>query len=194
MKAMRVRVLAFALVVTSALTAAGSASGQSLADVARKESERRKQVQEPVKTFDNTDLKAAPPASFTAAPAEPAPASASSGKDASKPAADGKDAKPAAKSDAPKDQKYWGDRARALREKLATDQVLAEAMQTRINALTADFVNRDDPAQRAVIATNKQRALDELASLKKSIDDDTKAVSDLEEEARKAGVPPGWLR
>jgi hypothetical protein len=36
--------------------------------------------------------------------------------------------------------------------------------------------------------------LDELARLKKAIDSDKKAVADLEEEARRAGVPPGWLR
>ena len=35
-------------------------------------------------------------------------------------------------------------------------------MQTRINALTTDFVNRDDPAQRAVIEHDRQKALAEL--------------------------------
>ena len=30
--------------------------------------------------------------------------------------------------------------------------------------------------------------------MKKEIAEQTKAISDIEEEARKAGVPPGWLR
>jgi len=45
-----------------------------------------------------------------------------------------------------------------------------------------------------VIARDKQKAIDELNQLKQSIENDKKAISDLEEEARKAGVPPGWLR
>ena len=55
-------------------------------------------------------------------------------------------------------------------------------------------MNRDDPAQRAQIARDKQKAMDELNRLKAAIQNDKKAITDLEEEARKAGVPPGWLR
>jgi hypothetical protein len=72
--------------------------------------------------------------------------------------------------------------------------MLVDAMQTRINALNTDFVNRDDPAQRSVIERDRQRALSELTRLKQAVVDGKKAVADLEEEARRAGVPPGWLR
>jgi hypothetical protein len=72
--------------------------------------------------------------------------------------------------------------------------MFAEALQTRINSLSADFVNRDDPAQQAVIARDRQRSLGELDRLKKAIEDGRKAIAGLEEEARRAGVPPGWLR
>jgi len=34
----------------------------------------------------------------------------------------------------------------------------------------------------------------ELDRLKKQLLADKKAIADLEEEARRAGVPPGWLR
>ena len=68
-------------------------------------------------------------------------------------------------------------------------------MQTRINALTTDFVNRDDPAQRAVIAQRPpegdRRARPPEEGRRST---DKKAIADLEEEARRAGVPPGWLR
>ena len=67
-------------------------------------------------------------------------------------------------------------------------------MQSRINALTTDFVNRDDPAQRAVIADDRQKAIAELERLARANVDGTKAIADIEEEARRAGVPPGWLR
>jgi hypothetical protein len=67
-------------------------------------------------------------------------------------------------------------------------------MQTRINALTTDFVNRDDPAQRSVIEQNRNKSIAELGRLNTSVKDTQKAIDDLLEEARRAGVPPGWLR
>ena len=81
-----------------------------------------------------------------------------------------------------------------LRTQLERDEITVEAIQTQINSLSADFVNRDDPAQRAVIERNRQRALGELDRLKKAIEGSKKAIADLEEEARRASVPPGWLR
>ncbi len=67
-------------------------------------------------------------------------------------------------------------------------------MESRINALWADFTARDDPAQRAVIAQDRQTALAELARLRQDEKDQAKAIADIEEEARQAGIPPGWLR
>jgi hypothetical protein len=81
-----------------------------------------------------------------------------------------------------------------LQAALQRDQTYADALQSRINALTTDFVNRDDPAQRAVIAADRQKAIVELERLKTQIEDDRAAVAALQEEARRAGVPPGWLR
>ena len=73
-------------------------------------------------------------------------------------------------------------------------QTFAEALQTRINVLSADFVARDDPAQRAVIATDRQKALAELDRVKQEIAQFTKGIAATQDEARRAGVPPGWLR
>ena len=39
-----------------------------------------------------------------------------------------------------------------------------------------------------------QELLREHSRLKQTIATDKKAISDLEDEARRAGVPPGWLR
>jgi hypothetical protein len=72
--------------------------------------------------------------------------------------------------------------------------MFADALQSRINALATDFVNRDDPAQRAQIESERKRALAELERVRKEMTDQTSAISDIEEEARKSGVPPGWLR
>jgi len=171
---------------------AGRLGAQSLADVAKKEEERRKKTPEPAKVYTNKDLSSVPPS----VPA-PAPAAAAAAKPA-EPAKDDKNAaakdKDAKDKDAPKDKAYWAGRLKALQDQLDRDTTFADALQTKINSLTTDFVNRDDPAQRSVLERDRQKAIAQLAKLKQSTIDDKKAIADLEEEARRAGVPPGWLR
>ena len=91
-------------------------------------------------------------------------------------AKDDKAAEPAKDDEKPKDkaatdQAYWSNRLKTLQTQLDRDQDFADALQTRINALTTDFVNRDDPAQRAVIGANRDKALAELDRLKQAIAD-----------------------
>jgi hypothetical protein len=93
-----------------------------------------------------------------------------------------------------KDPAYWSGRLKTLQTQLDRDQTYVDAIQARINALTTDYVNRSDPAQRAVIEHDRQNAVGELDHLKLAIVNDRKAIADLEDEARRAGVPPGWLR
>ena len=83
---------------------------------------------------------------------------------------------------------------KSLRDGKARAESFAEALQSRINALSNDFVNRDDPAQRNVIAGDRQKALDELSRVQKEISEFTKSIDDLQTEARRAGVPAGWVR
>jgi hypothetical protein len=184
------------VVVLMSLAAGGAAvvSAQSLADVAKKEEERRKEIKGSTKVLTNKDLAPAPngstpaPADGAAATAAPAPG------DAAKGAKDAKDAKDAKANEPAKDKAYWAGRVKGLQDTLDRDQTYADALQSRINALTTDFVNRADPAQRSVIERDRQRSIAELAKLKEQIQKDKKALADLDEEARRAGVPPGWLR
>jgi hypothetical protein len=163
---------------------------QSLADVAKKEEERRKEIKAPAKVITNKDLTPAPAASAPP-PAAPATAAATLAADKDKDAKDqdGKDA-----NDPKKDQAYWAGRKKALADALDRDQTYAEALQSRINALTRDFVNEADPVRRGGIERDRQKAVAEQARLKDQIEKDKKALADLDEEARRAGVPPGWLR
>ena len=174
--------IAAAAVISLGLAA--PASGQALGDVARKEESRRKAAAKQGKVYTNDDLRpveSAPPA--PAAPSTPAPAASEKPKAEEKPADEPK-----------KDEKYWRTRATQLRDNLDRAKIFAEALQTRINALSADFASRDDPAQRGVVASDRQKALAELDRVKKEIADYEQQLRDLEDEARRAGVPPGWLR
>jgi hypothetical protein len=189
--------------VTILLACAAVSGAQGLADVARAEEARRKTVRVPSKTYTNDDLKGdnngatvASPAPSTAAPATSTPAAT--------PAQAGKPAPPAAKPDAAKDaaseeepkkdEKYWRDRITAAQQAMARNKVLVDALQSRVNALNTDFVNTDDPAQRAVVEQNRKTALAEMDRVKKDIDTRTKEITTIQEEARKANVPAGWLR
>jgi DNA repair exonuclease SbcCD ATPase subunit len=192
---MNSRVLATAsFIIASIVCAVPPMTAQSLADLAKKEEERRKELKTPSKVITNKDLSSVPAGSTppeAAAPAPPTPAA--DAKDASKDK-DAKDAKDDKAKEPAKDQAYWAARVKQLQQALERDQTYADALQSRINALTTDFVNRSDPAQRSVIERDRQKALAELTHLKDQIQQDKKALTDLDEEARRAGVPPGWLR
>jgi len=189
------------IVVVALLTWLNS-TPTSFADAAQREALRRQIMPKPTRQLSNLNLPASafvretasdqPP--VTAAPPpdssddNPVPAQAA------KPAQADQGAAASAAADPKADEKFWRDRMTTARQKLDDDQNLLAAVQSRINGLTTDFVNRDDPAQRAKIADDRRKALDQLDRLQKQVDDDQKAIAGIQEEARKAGVPPGWVR
>lgn len=202
------RVPVFMLIAV--LAGAASVSAQSLADVAKRETDRRQVVKGTGKTYTNSDLKPVPQPAGAAADAVPpdaaggpagAEAKVPDTAPAAEPAAGGAEAAPKAEDGSKdasakevRDQAWWAKRMADLKEQLERDQTFRDALQSRIDALTSDFVNRDDPAQRNQIAADRQKALAELDRVKKSIEEGRKAIPALEEEARRDGVPAGWLR
>ena len=182
------------------LIAAVSLGAQSLADVARAEDARRKAVKGQVKVYTNETLRGAGGGEAPAPPATPQPAATA--KPAGDAAADAT-AKPApgakppatpAATATPKDEKYWRDRLASARDVLQRSQTFADALQSQINGLYTEFVNMSDPAQRAVIEQKRLAAIAEQDRVKADIAKFTKALADIEDEARRANVPPGWLR
>jgi hypothetical protein len=174
-------------------------SAQSLGDVAKREDARRKQVKTPSKVYTNEDLRGDSVAPAPSAPAPSAPASQPAApnaaqQSASAPDSQTKEANKTAGDDPKKTEAYWKDRLAKTRGDLDRSKTFAEALQSRINALTTDFAARSDPAQRAQIGSDRQKALAELDRVKKEIEANTKAIADIQEEGRKAGVPAGWLR
>ena len=145
---------------------ARSAAAQSLADVARAEAERRKTIARPSRVYTNKDLKpaaagrrgnrtcfgkrrAAKPVVRRAGrgstrlttPDTPRPAGSEAvTDDANRRVAD--------------ESSEWRRRMAEARDEVERSRTLADALQSRINALTADFSARDDPAQRATSARN----------------------------------------
>ncbi len=181
-------------VVVVALITWLTATPVSFADAARREALRRQLTPKPTRQLTNLNL---PPgaiiteATLAAAEAERAAAATSTdaaATDAAKPGA------PATPDSTTHDEQWWRDRTAAAHSKLQDDQNLVIALQSRISALTADFTSRDDPAQRAQVADDRQKAIDQLARLQKQIEQDQKDIAALQDDARKQGVPPAWIR
>lgn len=183
------------LLGTSLLAAATPLAAQNLADVARAEEARRKTVKGQVKVYTNETLRGADGGDPPAAPAPQAPAATPGPGTTAKPAGPPgtKPAAPAA-TDAAKDEKFWRDRLTAARDALRRSQTFADALQTQINGLYTEFTNMSDPAQRAVIEQKRLVAIAEQDRVKADIAKQTKVIADIEDEARRANVPAGWLR
>lgn len=180
--------------VLVAALAATAAAQIPLGELAKQEAARRKAVQSSGKVLTNDSvatIKASTPAATAQPTPAPAPASTpAGGAPQGAAAAD----KPKPEVDRKAQETAWRQRIQGARDALQRSQMFADALQSQINGLTADFTARDDPAQRAVVADNRQKALNELDRVKNDIVQQTKAIADIQEEARRAGVPPGWLR
>ena len=190
-------VLALLWLLTLPAVAIAQSSQPSLAEIARKEAERRKTAKEAkiVITEKNLPESARKPAS-TAAPADanqPAHAGEQKPAAAGGAAAGGAPATPAAPA-GDQGEALWRGRITQAREALRRNEVFLQALQTRVNSLATDYYGRDDPYQKMKLAGEREQAIQEMEKVKADVEASKKQVADIEEEARKAGVPPGWLR
>lgn len=177
------------------------AQAPTLGELAQKEQERRKALKTSGKVYSNRDLPQPPPATSSAAPGTAAPSTATPGAATpesplppDKVSREGwTEAKPGP-DDTAKNEAAWHSRMSQAQEAQRRGAAFAEALQSRINALSAEAVNRDDPYQRAKAAEDRQKAIGELERVTEEIERAKKEITTIEEDARKAGVPPGWVR
>jgi type IV secretory pathway VirB10-like protein len=184
---MKVRPLLLSLMLGAGLCVVVPAAEQSLAEVARNaEAARNASAERPrARVYTNKDLAAVdrvvpvPAASNATAPApKPAP-----------PAPSGDVPRPDVKGEA-----YWRDRMRPLRERLDRARAVADDTKRQADALMR---SADRCFQIGVVCADYTESL-RLAEAHKALVQDVasaeREVAALEEEARRAGVPPGWLR
>ena len=92
-----------------------------------------------------------------------------------------------------KAEAYWKARFAAARNKLAQDQKALPALQSQ---LETERVQQDllvgDTTQ--VYSDEFMDLLHKIDAMKLEIQNDKRALSDLHEQFRKAGGPPGWIR
>jgi hypothetical protein len=165
------------------------AQTQDLAALARKEKDRRAKVAKPVKVLTEDDGKEAGvkgTGSVTALPdassSAPAPTERQGGNES-----------------AEAQQGVWKKRADAARAAVANAEKTLAQMEKDLAALRSDMTplsasDAQDPMRlqkrdQRIFEMNKQ-----IEAQKASVGAAKKAVVDLEDEARRAGVPSGWLR
>lgn len=185
--------LAGGLVWPVSVAAKAQASQPSLAEIARQEAERRKTAKDAKKVITTKDM----PESARK-PASPPVAAAAGG------APGAGDPKPAPGADtassgssaqgAQNDEAAWRARVTQARESLRRNETFLEALHSRVNSLGNDFRNSGDSVQQARVTQDRLKALEDLERVKADVELSKKQIADIEEEARKAGVPPGWLR
>jgi len=151
----------------------------SLGDAAAREAFRRQMTPKSSATLTNLGQRPEiPPGTFVPPPSATAPPTT-----AAPPPADGKH-----------DESWWRTRIAAAREAVERDKVFADVLQTKINGLQRDVVNVDNPVLASQKRDELQRSIEHLDKTKAQIADGQKAIGAIEEEARRAGVPPGWIR
>lgn len=178
------------------VVSASSAAAQSLGEIARQEEARRKAIRSSGKVYTNENLDAQPAPATPPAPQPTTPAAPAAPSTSTPPAAPAPGAAPSASSasGAPKTEADWRKRVTDERDALSRAQIFADALQTKLNSLETDFVNTDDPARRALVDADRQKSRAELDRVKQEIQQHQKAITDVQDEARRAGVPAGWVR
>jgi hypothetical protein len=167
------------------------AAGQTLGDAAREAQARRKTVKSPGKVYTNDSLRSEPPpAQSTPAP----PPTTTATPPSQSGVAPGEDKSKAADQSSGKDEATWRERVKAERDALARAETFAAALQSQINGLYAEFTACQAPPQCNQISANRQKSIAELDRVKKEVETHTKNIADIQEEARKDGVPAGWVR
>jgi hypothetical protein len=172
------RGLALTLVAAFAWPPA-QAAGQSLAEIAAKEKQRRKGAA--AKTYTNSDLekKGGPPkpTAEAAKPTEPEPTPTSS---------------------RASEEITWRARASSLREAVLSAERRIPELQAELEALNLDMQPNPsdafDPSRLQKREAAKTALRQRIEEAEKALERARQAVLDLEEEARRQSVPPGWLR
>ena len=152
-----------------------------LAEAARKARAEQQTAPKPKKVFTNEDFPATPPPA-TADAKSPAPSADAAAEDA------------AADND-PKSEAYWRKKFAKARANLARSEKELEVLQRDLNKNEVQYYPNPQEAlmqQYTRQDINKDRS--KLDAKKQEVEANKKALSDLEDDLRKAGGDPGWAR
>lgn len=166
------------LLVALAVLLPGSVLGQSLAEVAQKEKKRRAETKEPVRVISERELQTG--RRSTSLPSASAPAAASE--------AEGDAAGDEAIAEEPEvdettTREYWQNRVTATKEKIA-------ALEEQLQSPESDWGG----GMRTDVNPIGQRNLSQRQDVESQLAAARAELAQIQNEARRAGVPAGWVR
>jgi DNA repair exonuclease SbcCD ATPase subunit len=98
-------------------------------------------------------------------------------------------------TDKSNDEAYWKDKYKDAADHVQEAEQKIQKLQDEMNALKiAFYAEEDGVAGRPKINSEIEKQFDQIEVAKKDLETAKQQLEDLEEDARKAGVPPGWVR
>ncbi len=203
----------FALAALSLALVCIQLQAQSLDELAKKERERQARLKkDAAKVFTNEDLSRFKDAPVTI-PAQlgtPSESAAGAGKE-EKPEAEAagreRPTSPEAKGQEPeksdedkvtdlkgRDEAYWRSTLGEARLRVKSLSDEAKVLELRLNDLYNRFYRENSPVTRERIQVEIQKTLYQIDRNKQELAQARRSLEDLEQEARKSGALPGWLR
>lgn len=183
MKWFTLPVLLLAALVAAPTFAAAEGQQPSLAELSRREAERRKAVKAPAKVYTNDDV---PKGTLTVAASvegdEPQPDQA---KETDTESGD------AAKGESEQDETSWRTRFTEAREAIAQQRERVDELQAQLAVLAPEAPPGDTEAASA-LSSQRESLTRDLTEGREALDARLKALASLEAEADAAGVPAEW--
>lgn len=168
-----------------------TAEKPSLAELARREKERRSTIEKKKPAITNADLHKFQSARVTlsggprpAASVAPAVPSESSSTESSQ-----ETSLPQTEAEKPKDMEDWKSAFAEARLNVTTAVNRGLVLQLKMNHLRNAFFTEDDGSTQALIQSQMDETLKELEKNRQEVEEAKKALEKLQQEARRAGVP-----
>jgi hypothetical protein len=158
-----------------------SVGAQSLADVARTEEARRKTIKQPTKVYTDADVSKWGPVT---AEAQQAATTVTALDGDGRPAGEA-----AAAAGLPSTEEGWRARLQSARDGVDRTKLLLSALEQQARTAKAKAGDAEGEGE----DPNASRAA-EIKRLKAEMETFRQTLANAEEDARKAGVPPGWVR
>ena len=167
------------------------AEDSPLVQAAKREKERREKLKQPAKVLTNQDIQKFKEkqgdTEESAETQESTPADASTATDQT--AAD-KDKKEKGGGD---DEEYWRARSAEASRAVEEAQKKVDEIQNDVDALWRAQTAVDDGQQKQLVTSQRGDKLNDLEKAKADLQAAQQAKQALQEEARRAGAPPGWV-
>jgi len=163
-------------------------AGGSLADIVRRQKEERAREgkKKSLGVIDNESLRKGPPGTASRPTPRAGPSPTASPASA---------AIPEVRDDSGRTESDWRATMTAARNRLSAAEARIQKLDAETHRLENDFYAWSDGNYRErVIKPAWDQARAELERARQEAEDARKAITDLEEDARRSNTPPGWLR